>query len=612
MAATLTMLAQRTPDSLPRIASRSQFDSIARVASYPYDLPHVMFVIDRLHGDRIYYVNTKRFQSHRDFANKAYLSLETGQRFFSDNYLRPERRFYMGTVSFQTPVKRWTFEFWEGDQISGKGIREVASAIGKSFFEKVAFKPNSLRQEEVSEGIPRLLPTEILPPSDYQPVSLGTAVGRLRVLEKLDDQTLVGPEDIVVLPSAPVDLPPVAGIVTSEPASPLSHISLRSKSLGVPDAYIKGARRLLLSRNGQIVQLVTRPDQYLIGKPTAAQLSAFRNRANERRQLLTPKADLSVTAIADLGDQRAYMATAYGAKSANLGEMIHARIPGMEVPDGFSLPFAAYRLFVASNGLDRTIRDLLGDQLFQSDPAVRKQRLTELRKRFAEGKMDVALAGEILRRAHTRFSGQGLFVRSSTNSEDLPNFNGAGLYSTFPNAKTDEQILQAVKFVWGSLWNFEAFEARQRAGIDHEKVFMAVLLQRGIKADSAGVMITANPFDAGDPDCCYISATKGLGIKVVEGVKIPEQLLMHYESGAVQVLTRSTIDSLLTFDEHGGVKEVAVPVGRSVLTDSLVHGLATAARRIQSVFGGKPQDIEWVIMGGKISIVQSRPYLRGT
>lgn len=602
-----------SPDSMPQIRSRAEFDGLSRLATYPYLLPHVLFVIDRLHKNRMYYVNSKRFESHREFANRTYLSLETGQKFFQDNYIRDDRRFYMGTVSYQTPVKKWTFEFWEGDMISKDGIEVASRVIQKSFFTPVAFKPNSLRQEEISAKLPDvsvLLSRDIVSPGDYMPLSLGSSVGRLRLLKRYDSQTVVALDDIVVLPEAPVDLPPVAGIITSQPSSPLSHISLRSKSMRIPDAYIKNAEKLFASRNGQVVRFETRPDQFLIGKPSQADLAKVMAGDSARSVLLTPKADLSVTTIAELGSQRAKMVTVYGAKSANLGEIVHARIAGMEVPNGFSLPFAAYRSFVVANGLDKVIAGAIADKAFRANPVIRKSRLADIRKRFLEGTIDEALAHEILNRAHRDFPGEGLFVRSSTNSEDLPNFNGAGLYSTFPNARTDDQILQAVKFVWASVWNFEAFDARERAGIDHEKVYMGVLIQRGINADSAGVMITGNPFDRTDRDCCYISATKGLGIKVVEGVKIPEQLLMHYETGAVQVLTRSTIDSLLTFDKQGGLKEAAAPEGRFVLTDVLVHNLAYAALRIQTAFGGKEQDIEWTIMGGKIYIVQSRPYIR--
>src|SRR5216684_1282479 len=86
-------------------------------AKTPYALPHVLFAIDRQNGNRIYYINTKRYKFHKDFVNGTYLSLERGQVFFENNYLKPNRRFILGTIAYQTPVRRWTFEFWEGDLI---------------------------------------------------------------------------------------------------------------------------------------------------------------------------------------------------------------------------------------------------------------------------------------------------------------------------------------------------------------------------------------------------------------------------------------------------------------------------------------------------------------
>jgi len=599
-------------DYVSTIPNRATFDSIARTATYPYLLPHVFFVIDRLHGDRIYYANSKKFDSHRSFANAEYLSLEKGQKFFYDNYMRQDRRFYMGTLSFQTPVQKWTFEFWEGDQIDSAGLQRVYSRIKGTFFAPIAFKPNSLRQEEAAAtlpSMPRLLDGDIVKPKAYVALSIGRAVGRLRVLSHYTTDIALDPSDIVVLPQAPVDLPPVGGIITSEPASPLSHISIRSKSRGVPDAYIRNAQHDLARLQGQVVIFQTRGDHFLIGKPTKADLRLYATRSSAHHKLHTPKADLSVVGIADLAQQRARMAVVYGSKSANLGEMMNAHLANAQVPDGFTLPFSWYRDFLAETGLSKEIRLMLHDPKL-NDSAYRKARLATLKQHFMAAGFSPRRRQQVLSRVHQRFSNEGLFVRSSTNSEDLPNFNGAGLYSTFPNARTDDQIINAVKFVWASVWNFEAFEARERAGIDHQKVYMAVLLQRGIKADAAGVMITGNPFDPSDRDCCFISATKGLGIKVVEGKKIPEQLLLHYETNAVQVLTRSAEDTLLTFDPNGGIKEVAVTEGRNVLSDDITHQLARAARQIKKVFGGKEQDIEWAVMGGKVYIVQSRPYLR--
>ena len=175
-----------------------------------------------------------------------------------------------------------------------------------------------------------------------------------------------------------------------------------------------------------------------------------------------------------------------------------------------------------------------------------------------------------------------------------------------------EKLVEAVKTVWASLWNFEAYEARERANIDHSKAYMAVLVQEGVNADSAGVMITTDPFDSDNRGAIYISAKRGLGIKVVEGKRIPEQLLFLPRANQVKVLTRSEEDSLLTFDDAGGVKEVPISGERAVLTDEVVRKLARAASLIKGVFRGREQDIEWVYMRGQIFIVQSRPFVQGS
>ncbi|HYJ47434.1 MAG TPA: PEP/pyruvate-binding domain-containing protein, partial [Pyrinomonadaceae bacterium] len=322
--------------------------------------------------------------------------------------------------------------------------------------------------------------------------------------------------------------------------------------------------------------------------------------------------DLSETRLAGLTAQRAKSVVAYGTKSANLGEVMNSRLAGIVVPNGFTIPFYYYDQFIKENKIEDSIYELLDDKKFVHDPAYRRARLAELRERIKQGHMNDHLRAEILRRVHAEFPGKGLFVRSSTNSEDLPNFNGAGLYNTVPNVKGDEELVEAIKNVWSSIWNFEAYEARERAGIDHTKVFMAVLIQEGINSESSGVMITTDPYDKDDRDAIYISAKHGLGIKVVEGKKIAEQIVFHTTGDSVQVLTRSDEDSLLTFDEKGGVKEVPITGERAVLTDDVIRRLVKAADRIKRVFGNRDQDIEWAFMKGQIYIVQSRPYISGS
>ena len=600
---------------LERLNSRADFERLARVyTDQPYALPHVIFVIDRKNGDKIYYVNSQRFRFHKDFVNGTYLSLERGEEFFKKNYLQANRRFILGTLAWQAPVKRYTFEFWEGDLITAELMRLTADTIRKTFFDPVAYKPNSLRQEQESAGIPgleRVTQSDIAREQEYQALNVAKGLGRIHVVEKLDEHVEIGFNEILVLNEVPLSLPPVAGVIISKPSTPLSHINLLVKGWGVPNAYIKNAQELLKQYDGWWVSFETTPDKYTIKRADMKQLDEYQKRLAEIKKVMTPRFDLEERRLLDLAQQRARMSDAYGSKSANLGEVARSRLAGVTVPNGFGIPIYYYDQFVKENNLEDAVFEMMNDQKFVHDPAYRRERLAAMRERFKQGKVSDELRGALLKKAHAEFAGKGLFVRSSSNVEDLPNFNGAGLYDTVPNVKEDEKLLEAVKTVWASLWNFEAYEARERANIDHSKAFMAVLVQEGVNADSAGVMITTDPFDADNRGAIYISAKRGLGIKVVEGKRIPEQILYLPRANSVKILTRSEEESLLTFDEAGGVKEVPISGERAVLTDAVVRKLARAASRIKTVFGGREQDIEWVYMRGQIFIVQSRPFVQG-
>ena len=607
------------PRSVSAIRSRAEFDVLAVTydADTAYALPHVLFVIDRQNNNRIYYVNTKLYKFHKDFVNGTYLSLERGQEFFENNYLKLNRRFILGTIAYQTPVQKWTYEFWEGDLISADQIKLASDVISKTFFTGVDFKPNSTRQDEatVNLGLKRVLQTEISRNQEYEPLNIAKGLGRIHIIPKLDEHVEIGSNEIVVLDEVPVQLPPVAGIITSKPSTPLSHINLLAKGWGIPNVYIKNAQEILKPYNTRWVEFDARRDTYSIKQADNNALNEYQKRQQQRFDLMKPRGDLTVTKIAGLNEQRASSVVAYGAKSANLGELTHARIPGFSVPPGFTIPFFYYDQFLRENKLDDALYRMLNDQKFVHDPAYRRAALTRLRESFQKGTCNSQLRAAVLQRAHVEYPGKGLFARSSTNSEDLPNFNGAGLYTTMPNLKTDEQLIEGIKSVWASVWNFEAYEARERAGIEHPKIYMAVLIQEGINSESSGVMITADPFnrrpDPINKGTIYISAKRGLGMRVVEGQKIAEQVVYRPIANSVQVLTRSEEDSLLTFDEHGGIKEIPISGERLVLTDEAVRRLAAAAEKIRAVFRGKDQDIEWAFMKGQLYIVQARPYIPG-
>jgi hypothetical protein len=608
--------AETSPRSLARITSREQFDSIAVTydPNSPYALPHVLFVIDRKDNNRVYYVNTWRYRFHKDFVNGNYLSLERGNVFFENNYLKPNRRFILGNVAYQTPVKRWTFEFWEGDLITPDLIQLTANLLNQTFYMPLAFKPNSIRQEEVSAsiaGLSRILQSDISREQEYQALNIAKGIGRIHIIPKLDDHVEIGSNEILVLNEVPVQLPPVAGIITTMPSTPLSHINLLARGRGIPNAYIKNAQELFKQYDGWWVTFETRRGSYSIKRADIDELRAYQKRMSERLDIMKPHYDLSERRLLSLAEQHKTMSLSYGGKSANLGEVLNAHLPGIDVPDGFTIPFYYYDAFLKDNNFDEALSELLNDQKFVHDPAYRRQRLVETRQLLQSGKFDPKLREQILRHIEKSYAGQGLFLRSSSNSEDLPNFSGAGLYTTVPNARGADQIIEGIKKVWASLWNFEAYEARERAGVDHMKIFMAVLIQKGINSESSGVMITTDPFDRENKGAIYISAKRGLGSKVVEGPKVAEQIIYSPRAKATQVLTRSEEDSLLTFDERGGLKEVPITGECAVLTDSVIQRLVQAALEIKRVFGNGEQDIEWAYMNGQLYIVQSRPFIAG-
>jgi hypothetical protein len=605
-----------SPRSLSSVRSQAQFDSIASThdPDTPYALPHVLYVIDRKNRNRIYYVNTKRYAFHKDFVNGTYLSLQRGQEFFENNYLNPNRRFILGTIAYQTPIKRWTFESWEGDLITSDQIKTASDVINATFFTPVAYKPNSTRQDQESRkisGLQRVLQSDIAKEQEYQALNMARGIGRIHVIPKLDEHVEIGFNEILVLDEVPITLPPVAGVITSRPSTPLSHINLLAKGWGVPNAYIKNAHELLKQYDGWWVTFETKRDGYTIKRADVNQLREYERRLKQRLDVMRPRFDLSETRLLSLAQQRAPSSIAFGSKSANLGELMNARLPGIVVPSGFTVPFYYYDQFLKANDLDEAIYTMLNDQKFVHDPAYRRAQLAKMRAQIQQGRFDEKLRTAIFLRTRREYPGKGLFVRSSSNTEDLPKFSGAGLYTTVPNVRDERQLIEAIKTVWASLWNSEAYEARERAVIDHSKIFMAVLIQEGINSESSGVMITADPFDRENTGAVYISAKRGLGIKVVEGKRVAEQIIYRQRANAIQVLTRSDEDSLLTFDDNGGVKEIAITGERVVLTDDVIKRLVNAGSAIKRVFASRDQDIEWAYMKGQIYIVQSRPYIAG-
>lgn len=598
------------PNSVDKIDSRTGFDLLARTyhQGTPYSLPHVMFVIDRRDSDKIYYINTNRFRFHKDFLLARYL-VPRGADVFKPIYIDEDRRFIVGTIAWQQLVEKFTWELWEGDLATSEHLRYAHEVIARSFFTRVAYKPNSTRQEEASGrlGIERVLQSDILRNQEYLALNPGRAVGRIHIIDKLDDTVEIGDNEIVVLKELPLSLPPVRGIIVAKPSSPLSHVNVLAKGWGIPNVYIKDADKLFQDKNTFVWEFEATLSGYKFN-PADTELLRSEFRSPDQQ---IPPVDLTVKRLAGLRDQRKKDSVAFGSKAANLGEIMRSRVAGITVPDGFSVPYYWYDKFVRDNGLDKLIDEMLDEYDFIHNPRYRRQRLEELRNAIQKGRFDPSLRRQVLQKWRTQLGYRPVFVRSSSNAEDLPNFSGAGLYSSVPNVRTAAALIEGIKKVWGSLWKFEAYEARTRNYVSHEDVYMSALIQIGVDMQKGGVLITKDPFNGTSSEAVYISSVCGHNSVVVNNSGLPEQVLFSPLSDSISLMTLSDQVNALRFDPKGDLKQTSDkcsgPQGR-VLSDAEVRELARAALNIRDVFGAGPQDIEWGIVGRRIYIVQARPY----
>ncbi len=607
-----TVEASATIDAILKVANQSEFDSIARTyhQNTPYSLPHAMFAIDRRDGNKVYYINSLRFRFHKDFLYATYL-VPLGTDVYDSVYINEDRRFIVGSVAWQRTVEKWTWEIWEGDQANAEHLKAAHEALNKSFFQPLAYKPNSSRQEEVAAvtGLPRILQSEINKNQEYLALNPGRAVGRIHIIDKLDDTVEIGDNEIVILKELPMSLPPVRGIIVARPSSPLSHVNVLAKGWGIPNVYIKDADKLFKDKHTFVWELEATLTDYKFNAVDASKLRT--DFVSPGQQI--PPVDLSVTKLTTLGDMRKTDSIAFGAKAANLGEILNAKVLDIAVPDGFSIPFHWYDKFMRDNGLDKMAEAMMEEYDFIHVPRYRRQRLEELRIAIQKAKFDPGLQREMLIRWRDQLGYAPVFIRSSSNAEDLPNFSGAGLYSTAANVRTGPAFIEGVKKVWGSLWKMEAFDARNRNYVSQSDVYMAALVQVGVDMQKGGVLITKDPFAiTAEEESIYMSVVCGHNSNVVNNKGIPEQILFRPGPDLVSVKSLSDQVNSLRFAAGGDLRQTndkcAGPNGR-VLTDEDVRRVSKAAIAIRDAFGDATQDIEWGIMNGRLYIFQARPYL---
>ena len=243
-----------------------------------------------------------------------------------------------------------------------------------------------------------------------------------------------------------------------------------------------------------------------------------------------------------------------GVKAANLGELVSAGFP---VPEGFVLTTAAFECFLANNAFRR-----------DSSPEA-----------VARGLLPATVA-QALALAAADLGDIPLAVRSSGVAEDLSGASFAGQYVTVLDMRGPNALADAVRRCWASAFSRHVTAYRAQQGVK-EVANVAVLIQRLIPAEAAGVAFTANPV-TGDRTETSVSAVRGLGERLVSGQASPDEWVVNGSEAICQSAPEGAIDA------------------------AQARAIADLARQVEAHFGS-PQDIEWAMADGRLFLLQARP-----
>ncbi|WP_150538607.1 phosphoenolpyruvate synthase [Actinobacillus vicugnae] len=315
-----------------------------------------------------------------------------------------------------------------------------------------------------------------------------------------------------------------------------------------------------------------------------------------------------------------------GGKNASLGEMISQLTEkGVRVPNGFATTASAYRKFLAHNDLNKRISDALA-QLDVDDVVALAQVGKNIRQWILDTPFPAELDTEINQAWQTMVEQAGsdqisVAVRSSATAEDLPDASFAGQQETFLNINGLENVKEAMKHVFASLYNDRAISYRVHKGFAHDVVALSAGVQRMVRSDSgaAGVMFSIDT-ESGFEDVVFITASYGLGETVVQGAVNPDEFYVHkptLNANRLAILRKTLgakqIKMIFSQQAQAGksVQVVDVPVAERrqfAITDAEITELAKYAVIIEQHYG-QPMDIEWGRDGvdGKLYILQARP-----
>lgn len=496
------------------------FDRLAKRDNFPgaNNVKEVKFLItDVKSTPKLHFMNVEQHQFHYDFARNV-LEIHSekdywdGLRDFNnETYFTKDRVNMAGSLVFHENYLGadgqrgiYTMEFWPTDPVSFEHIETAYEMVAENtpFIERLVYHAPSEtqrqvvsdHQEDFDRSFVHLIETdELFENVEYSPMNQEEAFGRLVLA---DGGKTLSARDIVIFRDLPNDLTYVSGIITEVPQTPLSHVNLKARQNDTPNAFIANASTHpdLVPFLGQNVFYAVRPEGFVIRLATQQEVDHYFEGIRPAETSF-PEKDLSIKEVRPLWEIPFTDSTAFGGKTTNVAEL--GRIFPANVPNGFGVPFYFYDEFMKHNGFYAEAAAMIADPDFQTDPEVRKNRLSAFRSRMKKNSSFPGWMLDAFTTLQESFPPQVTpRLRSSANAEDSTEFNGAGLYDSYTHKEDEGHITKSVGQVWASLWNYRAYEEREFYRIDHLAAAMGILVHPNFKNEQAnGVAVARNIFD---------------------------------------------------------------------------------------------------------------------
>ena len=448
--------------------------------------------------------------------------------------------------------------------------------------------------------------------SPWDVVVPGRAIGRAESRASLEDG-LPFPQSRTVLfldrSSGDEEIPKeVAGIALAHEMPHLAHLSVRARQAGVVMATCEepGEFGTLRRFEGQWVCFEASPERVIWNRaPADALPTSGPARRTVRLPQINPSGEPSwlplEQAKLDLAGGKALGAW----RLAELAQQVGA---GFRTPRAMVIPFGVLESALAARPATQAeYRSLMAgiNDLPPEEFAARTHRLGELLEKLA---VPEAICAEARRRFGTPAT---LAVRSSANGEDLGDFAGAGLYESKLNIPMQD-LAEAVRSVWASLWTRRAAESRRAAGVPHEQAHMAVLVQEFLSPEVSFVLHTVNPVNA-QRSQLYAELVVGLGETLASAAVAgsPYRLAVDKDSQTVTTLGFANFSRALRPATGGALRSETVDYSKTLLSrepsalEKLGQRLMAIGSFVERALGG-PQDIEGAVFQDHIYLVQAR------